>query len=396
MNTTTQQMTTETRNMAEPNGINQLKDVLNRLMQFDSGGLPVVSLYLNAQANQHGRDEYDRFVRREFSMREKTFDPNTPEGKSFRRDAERIETYLAEEVRPSANGIAIFACAGKEEFFLPLQFDAPIERHQLYAFDRPHLYPLFRLMDDSRHYAVLVADTNRARIFVFGLGRLLTSEEVQSNTLSRTQVGGWSQLRYQRHVENLHLHHAKDVVEALDRVVREEAIENVIIAGDETIIPILRREMSAELAKKAEDTLRLDINTTEQEIMERTLTTFRARDAEIDRERVAELKDAVRGTGLGVAGAADTLVALSNGQVDELFLTAGMDKIEHEPDESAAVFRAYAPGDDKKQLDTERRRIVVDELIRRAKETGARVNFVADSSLLAGMGGIGATLRYSI
>jgi peptide chain release factor subunit 1 len=209
-------------------------------------------------------------------------------------------------------------------------------------------------------------------------------------------MGGWSQMRYQRHVDNLHQHHAKEVVEALDRIVREEGIENVIIAGDEVIIPLLREQMSAELAKKTEDTMRLDIRTPEQEIMERTLEIFRARDAEMDKERVAELHDAVRGTGLGVAGAADTLAALSNGQVDELFLTAGMSEIQHEPDEVRAVLAAYAPGEEAETLNTDKPRLVVDELIRRAGETGARIHFIEDASLLAAMGGIGATLRYSM
>lgn len=52
MNQTTQQIAT---NENEPRRLN---DVLNRLIEFDSGGLPVVSLYLNAEANQHGRDQY--------------------------------------------------------------------------------------------------------------------------------------------------------------------------------------------------------------------------------------------------------------------------------------------------------------------------------------------------
>jgi hypothetical protein len=148
----------------------RLEDVLNRLIEFDSGGLPVVSLYLNAQANQHGRDQFDRFVRREFSARARTFDPRTPEGESFVRDAERIKEYLAEEVHPAASGIAIFACAGKDDFFLPVQVDLPIDRHQLFAFNKPHLYPIARLMNEYRRYAVLVGDTNRARIFVLDVG----------------------------------------------------------------------------------------------------------------------------------------------------------------------------------------------------------------------------------
>lgn len=374
----------------------RLEEVLTRLIEFDSGGMPVVSLYLNAQANQHGRDQYDRFIRREFSARAKTFEPRTPEGESFRRDAERIEKYLAEEVRPSASGIAIFACAGKDDFFLPVQVDLPIERHQLFAFNKPHLYPLARLMNEYRRYAVLVADTNRARIFVFGRGRIHATEEVQSETTNRSQMGGWSQMRYQRHVDNLHQHHALDVVEALDRIAREEGIENVIIAGDEVIIPLLRQQMSPELARKTEDTLRLDIRATEQEIMKRTLEIFRARDAEIDQDRVAELKDAVRGTGLGVAGAADTLAALANGQVDELFLTAGINEFQPEPDEVRSVLAAYQADEGVETLDAAKPRVVVDEIIRRAKETGARINFIEDTSLLNEMGGVGATLRYRI
>ena len=373
-----------------------LKNLLERLIGFDSGGLPVISLYLNAQANQHGRDQYERFIRNEFSARAKTFEPHTPEGESFRRDAERIEKYLAEEARPSANGIAVFACAGKDDFFEAVQLDAPIEKHQLFIFTQPHLYPLARLINEYRRYAVLVADSNRARIFVFGRGRTLAAEEVQNEKMNRTEVGGWSQMRYQRHVDHLRLQHAKEVVEALDRIVREEAIESVIIAGDEVVIPVLREQMPPALAAKVEDRMNLDIRTPEHEIMERTLETFQARDAVLDLERIEELKDAVRGTKLGVAGIADTLAALSNGQVDELFLAAGMNEIEHEPEAASAVFKAYAPGEEDEIPNANRRRVVVDELIKRAQETGARTHFIKDASLLAAMGGVGATLRYSI
>jgi len=277
-----------------------------------------------------------------------------------------------------------------------VQLDAPIEKHQLFIFKQPHLYPLARLINEYRRYAVLVADSNRARIFVFGRGRTIAAEEVQNEKMNRTEVGGWSQMRFQRHVDHLRLQHAKEVVEALDRIVREEAIETVIIAGDEVVIPVLREQMPPALAAKVEDRMNLDIRTPEHEIMERTLETFQARDAVLDMERVEELKDAVRGTKLGVAGIADTLAALSNGQVDELFLAAGINEIEHEPEAASAVFKAYAPGEEDEIPNANRRRVVVDELIKRAQETGARTHFIKDASLLAAMGGVGATLRYSM
>ena len=132
----------------------RLDDVLNRLIEFDSGGLPVVSLYLNAQANQHGRDQYDRFVRSEFSARAKPSNRARPKARVSGAMLSGSKSILRKKCAQSASGIAIFACAGKDEFFLPVQVDLPIERHQLFAFNTPHLYPLARLMNEYRRYAV--------------------------------------------------------------------------------------------------------------------------------------------------------------------------------------------------------------------------------------------------
>ena len=186
------------------------------------------------------------------------FEKRSPARESFEKDLERIETWLAEEVLPSANGIAIFACSG-ESFFEPLQLEAPIERHRLTAGDRPHLYPLARIVDRYPRHAVLLSDTNHARIFVFGRGRTIEREEVKSLKVSRTDAGGWSQMRYQRHVEDHWLHHAKDVVEALGRIVAEDRAEYVFLAGDEVIVPLLRDQLPKDLAKKVLVVLRLEM-----------------------------------------------------------------------------------------------------------------------------------------
>ena len=102
---------------------------------------------------------------------------------------ERIERYVSEDVRPSANGIAIFACSAAD-FFEALQLDAPIERHRLTVGDRPHLYPLARVVDRYPRHAVVLANTNHARIYVFGRGRTIDREELASEKVSRTDVGG--------------------------------------------------------------------------------------------------------------------------------------------------------------------------------------------------------------
>ena len=110
-----------------------LTQQLDELAAFEPTEYPVVSLYLNTQADQHGRDNFESFVRKEFKARAKAFAEDSPELASFKRDAARVTTYLRDELRPSANGVAVFACAGAGNFFKAVQLDAPVNRHQLHV-----------------------------------------------------------------------------------------------------------------------------------------------------------------------------------------------------------------------------------------------------------------------
>src|SRR5438105_5937284 len=154
---------------------------------------------------------------------------------------------------------------------------------------------------------------------VFAAGQALNRKEVENVKTKRTQVGGWSQSRYQRHTENYHLHHAREVIDILERTVRDEAINSVILAGDEaTVIPILREQMSNELSEKVIDVLSLGIDTPEHELFEQSLAAFRRHDTLSDMEKVERLMNEYRADDLGVAGVTETLAALSNGQVEEM------------------------------------------------------------------------------
>jgi peptide subunit release factor 1 (eRF1) len=267
-----------------------LENLIERLAGFEPQGLPVVSLYLNAQADQNGQHNYDVFARKELSERAKTFEPDTPERASIDEDMVRIIRYLEQKIDPPTQGIAIFACSGANDFFETLQLESPIENNRLFVYDRPHLYPLARLLDQHPRYAVVLADTNSAKIFVFALGEMATRKELRNVKTKRTQVGGWSQMRYQRHTKNYHLHHAKEVVDNLERLVREERIEHVILAGDEeTIIPLLREQMPKELSARVIDVLSLGIDTPEHELLEATLDSYRKHDTETDKDKVEQV-----------------------------------------------------------------------------------------------------------
>lgn len=380
---------------AIPKEANTPQQLMESLLTFDAVPAPVISLYLDARVNEHGKRNFLPFVRKQLSERVKSYPVQSEERASIEEDFVRIMRYLEDGLRERTQGVALFACSALDDYFQVGQFDAHFERNRLRVSDRPHLYPLARLMEQYRQYAVVLADTNRAQIFVFATGRAVEQDGIENVKTKHTSVGGWSQARYQRHEENYHLHHAKEVVDALERTVREERIENVVLAGDEaTVIPLLREQMSKELQDKVIDVLSLGIDTPEHELLEESLTAFRRHDSLTDVEKIERLLGEFRADDLAVAGVPDTLAALSNGQVEEMLIVAGADGLKFDEEEVRKVLTVYGADDIPETLDS---RAVADELIRRANQmSSARVTFIEDATRLEQLGGVGALLRYRI
>jgi peptide subunit release factor 1 (eRF1) len=364
----------------------QLTTQLDRLAAFDSGPFPVLSLYLNMQPDQHGRDNFDTFLRKELAERIRTYGADGPEQQSLERDAERIRQYVA-GVDASVNGLALFACSGAD-LFEAIPVAAPVAEHRLYISDVPHLYPLARLADEFPRYAVLLADTHLARLFVIAANTVHSKEKVEGVKTRGHKMGGWSQARYQRRVQNDHAQHAKEVVAALGRLVKDEQLSSIVIAGDDVIVPLLRAELPKALADKVVDVVSLDIRAPEHQILEATTELMKQKDELSDRERVDALFDAYRSSGLGVVGPDATRTALEMGQVDELLITGTPDLIDAGQADSAA------PAGDAAQQTAEER--LADELIAKARQTAARITIVQDGSLLAAVGGVGALLRFKL
>jgi peptide chain release factor subunit 1 len=364
-----------------------LKERIQQLAQFETVPFPVVSLYLDTRADQHGRSRYEPYVRKEFAARAKSFPLRSVDRESFENDSQRIQTYLAQDLPPSVNTLALFACSAADAFFEAIPLEAGLGNHFLFVSNRPHLYPLAKLDDQFARYAAVVVDSQSARLFVFGLAEVLGRKEVQGARISRTQVGGWSQARYQRHVDNLHLQHFKEVAQALDELMRTEDLQKLILAGDDVTVAALKEQLPVHLSEKIVDTLRLDMKTPENEVLSLTLEAIKQDDAQSDAEVVQRLFSEFRSGGLGVVGAKDTLSALQNGQVDQLILSASLKEFRENPanGDSVAGNEADFKG-----------AIVAEQLVNGAHQTSAKVKFIEDPALLKEIGGVGALLRYRL
>jgi len=345
-----------------------LTDRLHGLAALDTGGLPILSLYLSTEPDGNGRPRYEVFLRKDLRERASTYPEHSAERESVEADIARIERYVSTELKPSTRGLAIFACGGAD-IFEAIQLDVPFERHELRVGSQPHLYSLAKLDDEHPRYAAVVVDTNLARIVVFSTGRTVASDEVRSEKTRHVKSGGWSQARFQRHVDHKHLQHAKEVVERLEGIVKADAVEHIVLAGDEVAVPLIRQQLPDHLAKKVVNVVRLDIRSPEHEVLATTLEALRHKDEETDEGAVRAVVDEFRASGLGTVGFQRVREALTAGQVHVLMLTASPARIKG--GEQAA-----------------------NELVVLATQTAAQVRFIENPELLQPFDGVAASLRF--
>jgi peptide subunit release factor 1 (eRF1) len=97
---------------------------------------------------------------------------------------------------------------------------------------------------------------------------------------------------------------------------------------------------------------------------------LRRHDARTDAEFVERVLSDYRAGGLAVAGSEETLQALTNGQVDELLLSA----------HDTGIDSGLTP----------------DKLVTKARQTDASIRFIEDPALLREVEGIAGSLRFRL
>lgn len=381
--------------LADPLAID-LEEPLTRLVAFEPTTFPVLSVYLNVEPDQHGRaPDVLPYLHRELKALARTWAPGSRERQSFDRDAERIAGYAGERIDHAAKGLALFASWGADEFFEAIQLTAPVG-NRVYVYNQPHLYNLARIEEQYPRYAAVVTDTNSARIFVFGMGQVIDEEKVRGKKVHRVKVGGWSQARYQRRVGNAHHEHAKEVIECLEKIVREDNVSRIVLAGDQVVIPLLEEQLPREMAAMTE-VIKLDINASEQDVLSATLSKLQTEEAKSAAEKVERLLEQYRARGLAVVGIDETLEALANGQVEELLISGSLELSHPEPEKVDAILAPEIPDSagDVQSLEP-RQACVPDLLVTKARQTSATVTFVEDPALLEAVDGVGGFLRWRI
>jgi len=235
----------------------RIGEQLRELADWPATELPVISAYLDLRPQATGENPAVRsgevVLRDRLRELERSFEDHTPAHDSFTADAERISRYVEDEALPEAQGVAVFACDGESRFEALATASAFAD--DVAVGDLPRLLPLARLADHMQA-VVALADTNTLRLFtVFG-AHIEEAGLVDDDPddYGKRSPGGWSQARFQRHVDEHREQLAELAAEAIEQVVARHDADVVVLAGDEVAVPILRDRLPQPVADKVRGT----------------------------------------------------------------------------------------------------------------------------------------------
>lgn len=313
---------------------------------------------------------------------------------ALERERDRIVRFL-EGWKPRGRALALFACTPADAWeVVPLEVPVP----SLVTVDTTtHTALLAQVLDEYPLFAVAVVQRDKARIYVTEQRIAETVGAIESDVPGRHDQGGWSQARFQRHIEVHVAEHLKKVVEELERLFYTKRFNRLVAGGPEEAVNELLQMLPEPVRRTVIGSFPVNLkHDQEADLFERARRVWKEHERRSELELVAAIADAAESNGRGTLGIDATLEAAIEGRVLTLAVADGVEK------EGSACLRceyfAAQPFDRCPACggDAERAPDVVERAIERAYLAGAHIETVfgdARERLLA-RGGLGALLRY--
>jgi peptide chain release factor subunit 1 len=241
------------------------------------------------------------------------------------KDVERLRTFFENEFdREGAHGFAVF-CAHLDNLWRPLALSERVP--DVVKVGRGlYLAPLVPLVGRGEGALVAVVSRERGDVYRLRASRLEEVAEHFRDQPGRHDQGGWSQARYQRHIEKLVHDHLKDVAETLDRQVRELGGPQLVVVAAEETRAELEETLSNEVKKAIVGWTSADAHAGPAELLQDVQPLLESQHGEQETKAVERWKEEAGRKGRAAAGWGPTLEAASDGRVDLLLFENGTDR----------------------------------------------------------------------
>jgi peptide chain release factor subunit 1 len=371
---------------------------LRQLAGFRAGNGCAISLYLNLDPSTTATaGEMSTRINSLLDEAEKSGGANRrdlthDERVGLKADFERIRSFFENEFsRDGARGLAVFS-AGMDNFWSTLPLLEPVSDKVKVGPDL-YLAPLVPLVGRGDGAIVAVVGREQGDLYLLRAGRLEEVADRFEEQPGRHDQGGWSQARYQRHIEKLVLEHLRDVADELDRRVRALHSPTVVVVASEETRAEFAELISNETRNAVVGWTHAEAHASPAQLLEIVSPLLERSRAERERKSLERWREEAGRNGRASSGWAETLEAASDGRVELLLYQEGVSRPAWQCPRCgrAAIERGSCPLDGTQM---EPRDEGLDLAVHQTLAHGGTVSAVRQQHDLEPVEGIAALLRY--
>jgi len=374
-------------------------DAISRLA---GDGWPIVSLILRVDKERIDEDYTIRLknlLRHAADNLDDRYDHDQTEAALA--DLARIGAFFRDEGNQFGQGVAVYA-SGRAGIWRLAEIPREVDS-QIHVGLEPFIAPLVRALDRLTPFCTCLVSRNQARIFY---GQMGTFDElaqiVDSDVPGQHDQGGWSQARYERHIEEHTRAHFKRVADELLALFQERPFRWLIIGGTSEVVATFVELLHPYVKDRQIGTIRTLMEANVNEV-HRESCAVADRWATDEKQRATEMvrNEALSGD-RGVGGVDNTIMALQQGQI----LTLVVDDSLSTPGSVCLNCRSVQPTTDDRpeqclfcQGPLEHLNDVIPEIVTGVFRQNASILFLDTPELrnrLLDLGRIGALLRFHV
>ncbi|CAN5737585.1 hypothetical protein BH24ACT3_BH24ACT3_03290 [soil metagenome] len=373
------------------------EDAIRELAGFKGEEAPVTTCYLDVDGRRFHRhqdyeQELDRVLRDARAKLDGGGDLNGATA-SVRDDLRHIEEYVrAGFDRSRTRGLVIFACSA-HGLWQVVPLPVPV-RSRVVINHTPAVAQLESVVQEYDRFGVLLADRQRARMFVFELGELLEcSERVDELPRDYDDRGERERGDVAPHVAELAHQHLRRAAAMAFKVFQEHGFDRLTIGAPEPLTHELEAALHPYLRERLCARIDAAVGASTEEVRSAALEL----EAEVERERemvlVERLREAVGAGRRGVAGLEAVLGALAERRVEHLLVSEDYAEPGWRCPETE-VLAVKGPKSPVTGRPMDRVDDVVEDAVEEAMNQGCDVEICRGNADLDVLGRIGALLRY--
>lgn len=256
----------------------------------------------------------------------------------------------------------------------------------------PYIRPLAELEDEYQNFAVLVADNDRARVYLAEASEMSEEGRVRGDIKNRVKKGGWSQKRYARRREKELERYATDVAAQLQELHRETPFARLVMLGQPEAMTAVRSALGGQMQERIVAAESIDVGADDEEA--KAFALYFRQEREEEQALWDEIREAGLSSRLGTTGPTRVLEAAKAGRAEAILVARDAEitgtrcrDCEHLAHGSPDT--CYTCGSkDLFEVD------LVNELAELAAQTSATMDFADPFEALTDVGGVAALLRY--